>query len=232
MPAGPRREAPPPQHRVGWRSAQSPPGTGALANPTPMTAAEPFAMPDDGHRHRPIAGLRHRKAPARTEHGGVGEEFAIPPESFGRGRGPSRDYAPDTGSFRSQDPDTVLAPHVAFSCRPTPAPFPEEGMPGGRSRPCGRGRLPVRHPAGGRRTGRPRPSRRGQARSGGLPGDTPAIAGHAPGQSVRLLGEGDGPDGGDGLPAPCSPSPTSFPHPASVASPIRCAPLSAPSARW
>ena len=79
-----------------------------------VTADELWAMPDDGHRYDLIRGRLYRMSPAGGEHGGIGMEFGrlIANDVVARGLG--KVFGAETGFYVARDPDTVLAPDIAF----------------------------------------------------------------------------------------------------------------------
>ena len=80
----------------------------------PTTAAELIAMPDDGYVYELIAGRLRQMVPAGGEHGETEVRFGFHLYGFVAPRGLGEVYSGDTGFFFGHDPDTVLAPDVAF----------------------------------------------------------------------------------------------------------------------
>lgn len=80
----------------------------------PTTADELWAMPDDDHRYDLIKGRPYRMPPTGGEHGGIGFEFGalirnhVVEHRLGKG------FGAETGFLVARDPDTVLAPDIAF----------------------------------------------------------------------------------------------------------------------
>lgn len=79
-----------------------------------MTAAELLALPDDGWHYELIEGVLIRMSPAGGVHGEIEMEFARPMGNHVVLHGLGRVYPGDTGFIVGRDPDTVLAPDVAF----------------------------------------------------------------------------------------------------------------------
>ena len=79
-----------------------------------MTAEELWALPDDERRYDLIRGVLHAMSPAQAEHGELGMEFGrrVGNHVFDHGLG--KVYSSETGFILARDPDTVLAPDVAF----------------------------------------------------------------------------------------------------------------------
>ncbi len=79
-----------------------------------MTADELWRMADDGMRHELVAGELRTMPPSGGEHGWVtsdAHEFLAP---YVRAHNLGRVFAAETGFVLARDPDTVLAPDVAF----------------------------------------------------------------------------------------------------------------------
>ena len=79
-----------------------------------MTAEELFRLPDDGLRHQLIKGELLTMSPPGEEHGAVTLNLAFLLAEYVRAKNLGRLYAGDTGFKLESDPDTVLAPDIAF----------------------------------------------------------------------------------------------------------------------
>jgi Uma2 family endonuclease len=79
-----------------------------------MTADELWQLPNDGQRHRLIAGELHTLAPAGHVHGRIAMRLAIPLGRYVAEHDLGDVYAAETGFLLARDPDTVQAPDVAF----------------------------------------------------------------------------------------------------------------------
>ena len=79
-----------------------------------MTAEELFWLPDDGLRHELIKGELLTMSPTGAEHGAVTVNLSFLLAQYVRPLKLGRLFAGDTGFKLESDPDTVLAPDVAF----------------------------------------------------------------------------------------------------------------------
>lgn len=79
-----------------------------------LRADDLFGMPRDGWRYELVEGVLHRMPPPGFDHGSIAGRFGgllfthVHPRKLGRV------LAAETGFLVSSDPDTVLAPDVAF----------------------------------------------------------------------------------------------------------------------
>lgn len=80
----------------------------------PVTADDLLALPDDGLLHELVDGEVWMTPPPGEEHGILAAEILLSLGGHVRSRGLGRVYAAETGFRISEDPDTVLAPDVAF----------------------------------------------------------------------------------------------------------------------
>jgi Uma2 family endonuclease len=80
----------------------------------PTTADELFAMPDDGFRYELVKGELEGKPFATAENGLVTMELAGPLYEHIRARDLGVAFAAGTGFKIESEPDTVLAPAIAF----------------------------------------------------------------------------------------------------------------------
>ena len=80
----------------------------------PMTAEELLAMPDDGYRYELVKGELIRMPPAGDEHGWVGMNLAGPLQHHVQQNKLGVVYLAETGFKIHTDPDSVLAPDIAF----------------------------------------------------------------------------------------------------------------------
>ena len=78
------------------------------------TADELFCMPDDGYRYALVEGELQRMTPAGSEHGAIGMELGMLLAHHIREHGLGRAFCAETGFRIGRNPDTVLAPDVAF----------------------------------------------------------------------------------------------------------------------
>lgn len=79
-----------------------------------MTAEALAALPADGYQYDLIDGELHRMSPPGAEHGEIAFEISRRIGNHVVERGLGRVYAAETGFLLGRDPDTVLAPDVAF----------------------------------------------------------------------------------------------------------------------
>ena len=79
-----------------------------------MTAEALAALPADGYHYDLIDGELHRISPPGAEHGAITFEFSRRIGNHVVERGPGQVYAAETGFLLGRNPDTVLAPDVAF----------------------------------------------------------------------------------------------------------------------
>lgn len=85
--------------------------------PQTVSARELRALPDDGKRYELLKGALHMMSPAGGRHGRLANHFSwllnnhVQPQQLGEV------FAAETGFLISTDPDTVLAPDVAFVSR-------------------------------------------------------------------------------------------------------------------
>lgn len=79
-----------------------------------MTAEELFRLPDDNLRHALVRGELQRMAAAGFRHGAVIMNVAGPLSQHVKARGLGVVCGAETGFVLERDPDTVLAPDVAF----------------------------------------------------------------------------------------------------------------------
>ena len=81
---------------------------------TPMTAAELFRLPEDGHRHELVAGELRTMAPSGGEHGRVTVKLTVPLGQYVETHHLGAVFGAETGFLLAVDPDTVRAPDLAF----------------------------------------------------------------------------------------------------------------------
>src|SRR5262245_45488704 len=79
-----------------------------------MTAAELLRLPDDGQRHELVAGELRSMAPSGGEHGRVIIKLTVPFATYIEAHGLGAVFGAETGFLLAVDPDTVLAPDLAF----------------------------------------------------------------------------------------------------------------------
>ncbi len=79
-----------------------------------MTAEALAALPADGYQYDLIAGELRRVFPSGAEHGEIAFELSRRIGNYVVERGLGRACAAETGFLLRRDPDTVLAPDVAF----------------------------------------------------------------------------------------------------------------------
>ena len=79
-----------------------------------MTAEELFWLPEDGLRHELIKGEHLTMSPPGELHGAVAMNLSILLGQYIKSRNLGQMYAAETGFKLERDPDTVLAPDIAF----------------------------------------------------------------------------------------------------------------------
>ena len=79
-----------------------------------ITAEELLEMPDDGFRRELVEGELRKMAPAGNRHGHLALEIGSELRNHVKANNLGRVYAAETGFEISSNPDTVLAPDVAF----------------------------------------------------------------------------------------------------------------------
>lgn len=79
-----------------------------------ITAEELLAMPDDGYRYDLIEGELHKMWPAGFHHGKVGSYLYLAIGNFVLENDLGTVPLSETGFLLERDPDTVLAPDIAF----------------------------------------------------------------------------------------------------------------------
>jgi Uma2 family endonuclease len=94
-----------------------------------FTAADLEHLEDDGYRYDLIEGELYRMAPANFEHGGIAAAALAHLWNFVVPRGLGIVVAAETGFQLHREPDTVLAPDVAF-VRADRLPAPDERRQG------------------------------------------------------------------------------------------------------
>ncbi len=99
-------------------------------NPTQThtSADELLGLPDDGCRYELIRGELRRMPPAGSEHGAVAMNIGVVVGQFVKTHSLGLVFGAETGFKLASDPDTVLAPDLAFVRRER---IPPEGMPQG-----------------------------------------------------------------------------------------------------
>ena len=79
-----------------------------------MTADELLVLPDDGFRTELVRGELRRISPASQKHGRLGAKVTGPLERYVDAHNLGAVFVAETGFPVSSNPDTVLAPDVAF----------------------------------------------------------------------------------------------------------------------
>ncbi len=79
-----------------------------------MSAEELFWLPDDGMRHELVKGELLTMSPPGEEHGSVTFKLSLLLGTYVNNNKLGRMYAAETGFKLESDPDTVLAPDIAF----------------------------------------------------------------------------------------------------------------------
>jgi Uma2 family endonuclease len=82
-----------------------------------MTAEELFWLPDDGLRHELIKGELLTMSPSGAEHGELVVNLTVPLATYVKQNSLGVVFGAETGFKLETDPDTVLAPDIAFVCR-------------------------------------------------------------------------------------------------------------------
>ena len=82
--------------------------------PLITTAAELFELPSDGVKYQLIEGRLQMMSPAGGRHGRLAIRMAVELHNHVEARGLGVVLAAETGFRLSSDPDTVLAPDVAY----------------------------------------------------------------------------------------------------------------------
>lgn len=81
----------------------------------PLTTAEQLAaLTVDGTRYELVEGALHMMSPAGADHGRIGATLLILIGQHVRQYGLGRTFTAETGFLIGQNPDTVLAPDLAF----------------------------------------------------------------------------------------------------------------------
>src|SRR6266566_1264489 len=93
-----------------------------------VTADELFRMPDDGFRYELVKGELRKMTPSGFEHGGLIINLAAPLAQHVKARRLGLVVGAETGFKIGRDPDTVLAPDIAFVSRNR---MPSSGPPKG-----------------------------------------------------------------------------------------------------
>lgn len=91
-----------------------------------MTAEELFLLDDEPNRHELIKGELLTMPPTGKEHGAVTMNLSAPLHYYVKANNLGVVYAAETGFKLESNPDTVLAPDIAFVARDragTPSPF-------------------------------------------------------------------------------------------------------------
>jgi Uma2 family endonuclease len=81
---------------------------------TLMSADELHRLPDDGWRYELVRGELKKMSPAGEEHGFVSLQIGASLNQHVKNHALGRAYSAETGFRIARDPDTVLAPDVAF----------------------------------------------------------------------------------------------------------------------
>jgi Uma2 family endonuclease len=84
-----------------------------------MTAAQLAALPEDGKRYELVRGELFMMSPAGNRHGRIAMRLAWRLAHFVEENDLGVVYAAETGFLISREPDTVLAPDVAFVLKET-----------------------------------------------------------------------------------------------------------------
>ena len=79
-----------------------------------VTAEDLWNIGEDGFRYALLEGELYRMAQAGFEHGELTVDFCLPLASFVREHGLGRVVVGDSGFVLRRDPDSVLAPDIAF----------------------------------------------------------------------------------------------------------------------
>ena len=82
-----------------------------------MTADDLLNLPDDGQRHELVRGELRTMAPSANEQGWMTMNVSTPLDVLVRDRRLGVVFTADTGFKLAENPDTVLAPDVAFFSR-------------------------------------------------------------------------------------------------------------------
>jgi len=79
-----------------------------------MTAEELFLLEDDGQRHELVKGELLTMSPSSAQHGAVTMHLSVLLAQYVETHGLGTVFAAETGFKLESDPDTVLAPDIAF----------------------------------------------------------------------------------------------------------------------
>ena len=82
-----------------------------------MTAEELIRLPDDGYRHELIKGELLTMSPSGAEHGELVVNLTAPLATYVKQNCLGVIFGAETGFKLERDPDTVLAPDIAFVSR-------------------------------------------------------------------------------------------------------------------
>ena len=88
-----------------------------MSTTTEITAEQLLRMPHDGHRYELVSGELREMTPAGFDHGEVILRLGELLGPFVRHKGLGRVSGGDPGFVLARDPDTVLAPDLAFICK-------------------------------------------------------------------------------------------------------------------
>ncbi len=91
-----------------------------------MTADELFMMPEDGFRYDLVKGELRKMSPAGSEHGAIIARLTIALGHFIEANDLGAVFGAETGFKLASNPDTVLAPDLAFVCNER---IPPTGIP-------------------------------------------------------------------------------------------------------
>ena len=86
----------------------------ATARTALMTAEDLYDLPDDAHRYELVRGELRRMPPIGGEHGRKTGDLTVPLWTHIRSRHLGELFVGDPGFVFERDPDTVLAPDLAF----------------------------------------------------------------------------------------------------------------------
>lgn len=99
-----------------------------MSTTSPMTAEQLLRLPDDGNRYELVAGELRMMSPGNWKHSEIAANIGLLLLNHVKKRRLGKVLSNDPGFVLERNPDTVLAPGVAYIARGNyPADLPEQG---------------------------------------------------------------------------------------------------------